>query len=91
MPLAVYPAPETLTFEIVTFAVPPFVKVTGRMLLLPMLTFEKFRLAWLALRINVPAAATVSVAALLVTLPTLLVTVTVNCEPLSAVVVAGVV
>lgn len=86
-----YPAPEMVTLEMVTSEFPPFVKVTGRTLLLPILTFEKFKLDWLALRINVPAAVTVSVAALLVTLPTLLVTVTVNCAPLSAVVVAGVV
>ena len=37
------------------------------------------------------AALTVSVAALLVTLPAVLLTTTVNCEPLSAEVVAGVV
>jgi len=37
------------------------------------------------------AALTVSAAALLVTLPALLLTTTVNCAPLSAVVVAGVV
>ena len=90
-PLAVYPAPEMLTFEIVTFEFPPLVKITGRMLLLPILTFEKFRLVWLALRINVAAAFTVSVAGLLVMLPALFVTVTVNCAPLSAVVAAGVV
>jgi len=39
----------------------------------------------------VAALFTVSVAALLVTLPATLLTVTVNCEPLSAEVVAGVV
>src|SRR4029077_11972972 len=80
-----------VTFEMVTSEFPPFVKITGRALLLPILTFEKFKLVWLALRIKVPAAFTVSVAALLVTLPALLVTVTVNCAPLSEVVVAGVV
>jgi len=37
------------------------------------------------------AALTVSVAVLLVTLPAVLLTTTVNCEPLSAEVVAGVV
>src|ERR1039457_6687226 len=80
-----------VTVDIVTSEFPPLVKITGRILLLPILTFEKFRLVLLALRINVPAAVIVSVAALLVMLPMLLVTVTVNCAPLSAVVVAGVV
>jgi hypothetical protein len=69
---------------------PAFVNVTGKLLLLPILTLEKFKLAWLALRMAVDAA-TVSVAGLLVTLPVPFVTVTVNCAPLSAEVVAGVV
>src|SRR5271169_1181549 len=90
-PLAVYPAPVMVTFETVTSELPPLVKTTGKMLLLPILTLEKFSVVWLALRINVAAALTVSVAGLLVVLPTLLVTVTVNCEPLSPVAVAGVV
>src|ERR1039457_4083509 len=80
-----------VTVDIVTFEFPPLVKITDRMLLLPILTFEKFRLVLLALRIKEPVAFTVSVAVLLVMLPALLVTVTVNCAPLSAVVVAGVV
>src|ERR1700674_3875859 len=80
-----------VTVDIVTFEFPPLVKITGRMLLPPILTFEKLRLVLLALRIKVAAAFTVSVAVLLVMLPALLVTVTVNCTPLSAVVVAGVV
>lgn len=88
-PLTVYPAPERLTLEIVTLELPLFVKVTGRLLLLPILTLEKFRLPVLALRIAVDAD-TVSVAALLVTLPAPFETVTVNCAPLSADVVAGV-
>jgi hypothetical protein len=79
-----------VTFKIETLEFPPLVKTTGRMLSLPILTFEKFRLVWLALRMAV-AALTVSLAELLVTLPTLLVTVTANCPPLSALVVAGVV
>jgi hypothetical protein len=90
MPLAEYPAPDILTFEIVTLEFPPLVKVTGRMLLLPILTLEKFKVVWLGLNVAV-AAVTVSVAALLVILPATLVAVTVNCAPLSAVVVAGVV
>jgi len=89
-PLTVYPAPERVTLEIVTLELPLFVNVTGRLLLLPILTLEKFRLAVLALRMAVEAD-TVSVAALLVTLPAPFETVTVNCVPLSADVVAGVV
>ena len=87
-PLELNPAPEMLTFETVTFEFPAFVNVTLSVLLLPMLTFAKLRLVLLALSRNV-AAFTVSVAALLVTLPALFVTVTVNCAPLSDVVVAG--
>jgi hypothetical protein len=86
----VNPAPEMVTLEIVTLELPPLVKVTGKMLLLPILTLEKFKVVWLALR-RVVAAVTVSVAAALVIWPTLLLMVTVNCAPLSAVVVAGVV
>ena len=48
--------------------------------------------AWLTGCVVIAGAAlTVSVAALLVTLPKLFVTVTVNCEPLSVLAVAGVV
>jgi hypothetical protein len=89
-PLAVNPAPDMLTFDTVTFAFPPFVNVTLSMLLLPMLTFAKLRLVVLALSRSV-VTFTVRVAALLVTLPVLLLTVTVNCAPLSEAVVAGVV
>jgi len=52
-PLAVYPAPEMVTFEIVTLEFPPLVKTTGRVLLLPTLTVEKLRLVLLALRVSV--------------------------------------
>lgn len=76
-PLALNPAPEMLTFETVTVEFPALVNVTPRMLLLPMLTFAKPRLVELELSRNV-ATFTVSVAALLVTLPALFVTVTVN-------------
>jgi hypothetical protein len=89
-PLAEYPAPESVTLEIVTLEFPLFVNVTVRLLLLPILTLEKFKLPVLALRIAVDAD-TVSVAGLLVTLPAAFETVTVNCAPLSAEVVAGVV
>ena len=89
-PLAVYPAPEILTLEMVTLELPALVNVTPRMLLLPRLTFAKLKLFVLALSRNV-ALFTISVAALLVTVPVLFVTVTVNWAPLSEAVVAGVV
>ena len=89
-PLAAYPAPEMLTPETVIFEFPALVNVTPRTLLLPRLTLPKFKLVVLALSRNV-AAFTVRVAALLVALPTLLVTVTVNNAPLSEADVAGVV
>src|SRR5271169_3212663 len=79
-----------LTFEILTSEFPALVRFTGSTLLFPIVTLPKLRLVGLAFRMNV-AAFTVSVAALLVILPVLLVTVTVNCAPLSDVVVPGVV
>jgi hypothetical protein len=79
-----------MTLEMVTLEFPALVNDTGRALLLPMLTFEKFSVVWLGLR-RTDDVVTVSVAGLLVTLPEALLTVTVNCEPLFAVVVAGVV
>lgn len=89
-PLALKPAPVTLTFEIVTFAVPAFVSVILCVLLLETLTFPKLRLVEFTLRTGVPGF-TVKMAVLLVTVPTLLATVTENCAPLSALVVAAVV
>jgi hypothetical protein len=89
-PVALKPEPLTLTFETVTFEFPPLVKVTGSALLLPTLTLPKFRLLELGFNESV-APFTVSVAALLVTLPALSPTATVNFAPLSEEVVAGVV
>ena len=89
-PVALKPAPFTVTLEIVTFEFPALVKVTFWLLLLDTLTFPKIKAAELELRIIV-AALTVSVAGLLVALPTLLVAVTENWALLSAVVSAGVV
>jgi hypothetical protein len=43
-PLAVYPAPEILTLEMVTFEFPVLVNVTPRRLLWPRPTFPKLRL-----------------------------------------------
>jgi hypothetical protein len=89
-PPAVNPAPEMLIFETITIEFPALVNVTPKTLLLPVLTLAKFRLAVLALSSNF-AAFTVSVAASLVTLPAPFVAVTVNCAPLSEIVVAVVV
>ena len=89
-PLALKPAPETLMFEIATLELPEFWRVTGRVLLALVFTFPKLKLVGLALSKYV-AAFTVSVAVLLVTLPAVLPTATVNCAPLSRLVVAGVV
>jgi hypothetical protein len=66
-----------VTFDTVTFEFPAFVSVTPKLLLLPMLTLAKFKFVVLSFRRNV-AAPTVSVAGLLVALPVLFVTVTVN-------------
>lgn len=76
-PLAANPAPAIVTFDTVTFEFPAFVSVTPKLLLLPMLTLAKFKFVVLSFRRNV-AAPTVSVAGLLVALPVLFVTVTVN-------------
>jgi hypothetical protein len=89
-PLALKPAPEILTLDIDTFEVPELVRVTGRVLFVPVFTLPKLRLVGLALSAIVPLL-TVSVAALLVTLPVELLTTTVNCAPLSELAVAGVV
>jgi hypothetical protein len=88
--LELKPAPEAVTPEMVTFAVPVFLTTTGSVLIVLVSTFPKLNVVGVTLRAAV-AAFTVSVAALLVTLPAALLTNTVNCAPLSAVVVAGVV
>jgi hypothetical protein len=90
MPVALNPAPEMVTLEIVTGEFPAFVSVTALVLLLDTFTFPKLKDDELELRRCV-AAFTVSVAALLVALPALLLTATVNCALLSVVVSAGVV
>ena len=82
-------APLMPTLETVTLELPEFVSVTGRLLLEPVLMFPKLKVVWLALRRYV-AAFTVRVATLLVTLPAELLIATLNCDPLSEVVVDGV-
>ena len=90
MPLAVKPAPAMMTLEMLILALPEFVKVTPKTLLLPTLTLPKLRVDVLA--VSGPGGAlTVRVTALLVTLATELLTVTLNWVLLSEVVVAGVV
>jgi hypothetical protein len=77
-------------FEIVTVELPVFVSVALWLLLLFTLTLAKGKAE--ALEISCPESAlTVRLAALLVTLPAELLTVTLNCDPLSELVVAGVV
>lgn len=89
IPLALNPGPETLRPEIVTLPVPPFVSVTVCTPSPDTGTLPKFKLVALAPRINV-GALTVNTAALLVAVPSVLDTVTVNCEPLSELRAAGV-
>ena len=88
-PLAVKPGPEIVTFEIVILELPELVSVTPR-LLLPTFTFPKLRADAPATSRPGGTALTVRIAALLVTLPAVLVTTTVNWVPLAEVVSAGV-
>src|ERR1700730_1215736 len=89
-PLAVKPPPETVIFEIVTVELPVFVSVVLWLLLLFTLTLAKVKAE--VLEISCPETAlTLRLAVLLVTLPAELLTVTLNCDPLSELVVAGVV
>ena len=89
-PVALNPAPETVTFEIVTLEFPAFVRVTLCVLLPDTLTLPKLKDDELELSRSV-AALTVSIAELLVALLALLLTATVNCALLSVAVSAGVV
>jgi hypothetical protein len=89
-PLTLKPGPEMLSFEMVMLALPELVSVTLWLLLaptfkVPKLKVEGLTVNWLAIVL------TVRVAGLLFTLPAELLTITVNCDPLSEVVVAGVV
>ena len=88
--LALKPVPVVLTLEMVTLALPEFLRVTPRVLVAPASMLPKLKLVGLALSARVEAL-TVRVAALLVTLPKLLLTATVNDSPLSELVDAGVV
>src|SRR5258708_14176569 len=88
--LALNPAPVVVTLEMVMFELPELLRVTPRVLVAPASMLPKLKLVGLALSARVEAL-TVSVAALLVTLPRLLLTATVNDSPLSELVVKGVV
>lgn len=83
------PAPMTTTFEIVTVEVPELVSVTLLVTLFETLTVPSSKLVELLFNWEV-GELTVKTAALLVALPALLPTATVNCAPLSEAVVAGV-
>jgi hypothetical protein len=87
-PVALNPAPVTLTLEIVTAAVPALVSVTVCVPVAATFTLPKLTEETLELSNSVEAAVTVKVAGLLVALPALLETVTVNC---AVAVMAGVV
>lgn len=89
-PLALNPGPDKLTLPMETLEFPELLIVAERILLLETFTLLKPKLVMLELSSNV-AAFTVKLAALLLTLPTELLTTTVNCALLSAMVVAGVV
>jgi hypothetical protein len=89
-PEALKPAPEIVTFEIVIVEFPAFVSVTFCVPLLDTVTLPKLTEEELEFSKRVDVV-TVSVAALLVALPALLLTATVNFALLSAVVSAGVV
>jgi hypothetical protein len=89
-PAAVKPAPETVTLETVTLELPALVSATDWVLSLETFTLPKLKEDKLELRRNV-AALTVSIAALLEASPALLLTATMNCALLAAVVSTGVV
>ena len=88
-PVTLNPAPAIVTLEIVIVEFPALVNVAVRLPLLDTFTLPKPKLVELELS-NTVDAVTVSVAALLVALPALLLTMTVNCALLSEVVSAGV-
>jgi hypothetical protein len=55
MPLTVKPAPEIFVEVMVTFALPVFVKVAGKLLVLPTFTLPKLKLETLNVKSSVPA------------------------------------
>ena len=91
MPLVLKPGPEILTLETIMLELPVLLNVTARVLLLPTLTLLKFKVDALAVSCPKEVELTVRGAAVLVTLPAELLTITLNWLPLSEVVVAGIV
>ena len=89
-PLTPNPAPLTLSPERVTLPFPAFVRVACSVAELPTFTLPKLKLLGF-IESNKVGALTVSTAALLVAFPAELLTITMNCAPLSEVAVAGVV
>jgi hypothetical protein len=89
-PPALKPAPDTITWEIVTLEFPALVNVTFCEPLLDTFTLPKFKFETLGLRRMVVAGATDRVAGALVALPAALLIATENAAPLSEGLVAGV-
>jgi len=90
-PLMVKPEPDSVIWLIFNVAVPMFLMIKAWDNVVPTTTFPKLMdvvLTWMA---GAGAAFTVSVAAALVTVPAVFVTTARNVDPLSAVVVTGVV
>ena len=90
-PLTLKPAPDSVIWLTFNAAVPMFLRIRAWDNVLPATTFPKLmdvELTWIA---GAGAALTVSVAAALVAVPAVFVTTARNVDPLSAVVVAGVV
>jgi len=88
-PPVLNPAPESVTFNIEMLVPPAFVSTTAKVLLLPTIMFPNFKAV--ALAVSCPAVLTLSIAMLLMIEPPALFTDTVNCDPLSADVVTGIV
>ena len=86
-PLALYPAPDALTLEMVTLEFPLLVSVTFRELLLPVFTLPKLRLVGLAAR---RCVATTPVPLRLIPSGELGALLTREIEPVELVAVAGV-
>jgi hypothetical protein len=82
-PLELNPAPAIATCEMVTFAFPVLVMATFWTVLVDTPTLPKFRLLVLEFNKRAEAGGTVSVAELLETLPSALLTITLNWAPLS--------
>jgi len=90
-PLTLNAAPDSIIWVMVRVAVPLFVMIKAWDRLLPITAFPKFMELELNCIAGAGVALTVSVAAALVTVPAALLTTTRNVDPLSTVVVTGVV